>query len=273
MSNARILIVDDEPHIVEMLKMRLEANDYQVEDAQSGRDAISLMDDNKDFDAIMTDIMMPGMDGIELLQNIKEINSNIEVIIITGFASLNTAIEAVRLGAYDYIKKPFEDMPKLLHTVKSAVEKKRLVIENKKLTEDLKLANENLKKINIVLGDNLDEMIMLINCISTEIKEAQKKRGNFSLVGIKILGELNKEEIVNLREKIDKKLPSEEDKIGLYSDELILLILKRVDKSLASKQVDGIVKGLSKNTRDNIEVTVLTFPEDGSSTKELINKL
>ncbi len=167
MSAGKILVVDDEKHIVEMMRLRLEANDFTVAGAYSGPEALQVLEKQKDVEVVMTDIMMPGMDGVELLREMKKNYPDIGTIVITGFAALDTAIEAVRLGAYDYIKKPFNDVQALLHTVKCAVERKRLIVENRNLTAELKVSNEKLKKINLMLGDNVNELVMLHHIVES----------------------------------------------------------------------------------------------------------
>lgn len=165
MSNVRVLVVDDEPHIVDMLKLRLEAGNFDVTAATSGTEALEKL--GMGFDVVMADIMMPEMDGIELLRKIKEGAPDTEVIIMTGFASLDTAIEAVRLGAFDYIRKPFEDVKELMRAIGRAAEKKILVVKNRSLMKEITESNEQLKKINLMLGDNVNELVMLHHIVES----------------------------------------------------------------------------------------------------------
>lgn len=101
-----ILIVDDEPDMGEMLTKLLYSEGYLTDIAFSGKDAVKkVRTGNVDF--VMLDIMMPGMNGIETLQQIKDFQPEIPVVMITAYATLKTAQEAMKLGAYDYITKPF----------------------------------------------------------------------------------------------------------------------------------------------------------------------
>src|SRR5512143_1301621 len=101
-----ILIIDDEATLRESLGRLLTREGYAVTTAGSGEDALRLMGETG-FDLVISDIFLPGMDGIEVLRNIKDKNPEQLVVMITAFASLETAVEALRAGAYDYIMKPF----------------------------------------------------------------------------------------------------------------------------------------------------------------------
>jgi len=106
MESARILIVDDETVIRDGLKRVLEGQSFVVETCSSGFSAIELLQ-QREFDLIITDLKMPGMSGIEVLKSVKTLQPHIPVILITGFASIDTAVEAIKNGASDYITKPF----------------------------------------------------------------------------------------------------------------------------------------------------------------------
>ena len=106
MESIKILIVDDETVIREGLKRVLERESYIVETCSSGYTAIEIMQ-NQEFDLIITDLKMPGMSGIEVLKSVRTLQPHIPVILITGYASIDTAVEAMKNGASDYISKPF----------------------------------------------------------------------------------------------------------------------------------------------------------------------
>jgi len=101
-----ILVVDDEAVIRDGIKRVLEGNDFEVETCSSGHKAIELMQ-KKDYGLVITDLKMPGMDGIEVLKAVKALQADIPVIMITGYASIDTAVDAMKNGASDYISKPF----------------------------------------------------------------------------------------------------------------------------------------------------------------------
>ena len=103
----RILIVDDEERFRTTLGKRLTERDLDVETVGSGEEAIKIIKE-KLFDVVVLDVKMPGMDGIETLAEIKKVNPNLEVLMLTGHASVDSAVDGMRLGAYDYLMKPCE---------------------------------------------------------------------------------------------------------------------------------------------------------------------
>lgn len=128
---SKILIIEDEAPIRRVLnKILSEENDtYLVQEAEDGLKGIELVK-NEDFDLILCDIKMPKMDGVEVLEAIKKIKPEIPMVMISGHGDLETAIQTMRLGAFDYISKP-PDLNRLLNTVRNALDKKQLVVENK----------------------------------------------------------------------------------------------------------------------------------------------
>jgi DNA-binding NtrC family response regulator len=106
MDKKRILVVDDEKSMCEYLEIALDREGYAVDTAQSGKEALKLFRENE-YDAMIADIKMPELDGVSLLRKVRETNPAIPVVFITAYASMETAIESVRLGASDYVTKPF----------------------------------------------------------------------------------------------------------------------------------------------------------------------
>ncbi|TET37707.1 MAG: sigma-54-dependent Fis family transcriptional regulator [Planctomycetota bacterium] len=120
----RVLVVDDEPSIGEVLKIVLSKEGYEVVTSERGSEALEIVKSNP-VDCVIQDLKMPGMDGITLLSELKKLHPRVPVIIITAFSSWDTAVEAMRLGAYDYIKKPF-DNDAIRAVVARALEQKRI---------------------------------------------------------------------------------------------------------------------------------------------------
>ena len=115
-----ILVADDEKSIRDSIKMILEYEKYAVEFAESGAQAITTFS-SQTFDAVLLDIKMPpGKDGIEVLREIKQMNPDVPVIMISGHGTFDTAVEATKLGAFDYLSKPL-DRDKLLITLRNAL--------------------------------------------------------------------------------------------------------------------------------------------------------
>lgn len=141
----RILVVDDEKIVRESLFHWFEEEDYIVETAEDGEIALKKYEKEK-FDLLLVDMKMPGMSGLELLSKIKAIDKDALIIIITAFASVPTAITALKTGAYDYVTKPV-DPDELSHLVKKALEQKALKIENIQLKENI---DEIIKPDNLI---------------------------------------------------------------------------------------------------------------------------
>lgn len=121
-----ILIVDDEVNILESFKMFLK-DDYNIFTATSGEEALKIVEKGN-INLILLDIMLPDFDGIDLLRKIKDINKNIEVIMVTAIKTVKTAIQAMKLGAYDYITKPF-NVDEVVSSIEKCLEKQKLVRE------------------------------------------------------------------------------------------------------------------------------------------------
>ena len=128
---SKILIIEDEAAIRRVLTKILseESDTYIVEDAEDGIQGLEKIKNN-DYDLVLCDIKMPKMDGVELLEAVKKIKPEIPMVMISGHGDMETAIQTMRLGAFDYISKP-PDLNRLLNTVRNALDKKQLVVENK----------------------------------------------------------------------------------------------------------------------------------------------
>jgi two-component system nitrogen regulation response regulator NtrX len=128
-----ILIIEDEAAIRRVLnKIITEENDaYAVEEAENGLIGLEMALE-KEYDLILCDIKMPKLDGVEVLEKLKKVQPHVPVIMISGHGDLDTAVETMRLGAFDYISKP-PDLNRLLTTVRNALLSKKLIVENKRL--------------------------------------------------------------------------------------------------------------------------------------------
>lgn len=141
-----ILLVDDEVDLTAMLKKVFSFEGYSCITASSGQEALDTLKQYS-VQLVITDINMPGMDGVSLLRNVKEFDPDIEVIMLTGFASVETAVAALSEGkAFGYITKPLENLETFFHTVDKALENRRLRLENRSLIQQLKDANVDLEQ-------------------------------------------------------------------------------------------------------------------------------
>ena len=133
--SARILVVDDEEIVVRSCLRILGEGDYQLDSAQDGWEALKKIEENH-FDVLVLDIMMPKIDGLEVLQRVKESHPDIDVIMITGLSQIDTAVKAMKLGAFDYLPKPF-DPDELKLVVQRALERRQLMQENLDLKSEV----------------------------------------------------------------------------------------------------------------------------------------
>ncbi|MCX6640534.1 MAG: response regulator [bacterium] len=131
-----IMIVDDDPNIVQVLEDALSFKGYATRGIINSSDALRVYREEGEFDLVITDLMMPGTNGMELLEEIKKQDPNCEVVVLTGFGSTDKAVEALRKGAYDYLKKP-TNIDELFFTVSKAIEKRRLTLQNISYQMDL----------------------------------------------------------------------------------------------------------------------------------------
>jgi PAS domain S-box-containing protein len=132
------MIVDDEGEILQLLKKFLEDEGFEVFCAQNGRSALELLQQQR-VDVLVTDIRMPGMDGLELLRRVKRLDDLIEVIVLTGYASIEAAVNSMKDGgAFDFLTKPIENFEDLLISIEKALSHRHLRLENAQLLEALK---------------------------------------------------------------------------------------------------------------------------------------
>ncbi|MCJ7771582.1 MAG: response regulator [Desulfobacterales bacterium] len=134
----KILIVDDDPRMCESIKSLLSFEDYEITTTCSGKEALSLLSENE-YDIALMDIILPDIGGLQLMEQLNKRNHNTLVINITGNANLDSAIGALRMGAYDYLRKPFEH-DELLKTVRNALNQKILELEKKAVEGQLNQA-------------------------------------------------------------------------------------------------------------------------------------
>ncbi len=127
---ADVLLVDDEEQFLKVLSKRMEGRGLKVDTATSGEDAIKRVH-GKEFDAIVLDLAMPGMSGIETLKRIRSENPDVQIIMLTGHGSLEKGVEAIKAGAVDFLEKP-ADMSKIMEKIAEAKNKRVLLVAKKK---------------------------------------------------------------------------------------------------------------------------------------------
>ncbi|OGV66038.1 MAG: hypothetical protein A2283_08620 [Lentisphaerae bacterium RIFOXYA12_FULL_48_11] len=214
LADAHILLVEDEPSCRHAVTTLLEREGATVSITENAEEAVKLMK-SVEVEAVVTDIKLPGMDGISLLEHIKEANENLPVIMMTGHGSINSAIEALKLGARDYLIKPFGDDSQLINSVWKAIEHYRLTVRNTLLQEQLKESEETFR----TLFNNASDAIFLnqLNaygniCRFSEVNNLACTRLGYNLqeMNSKTLIDITAPEHRENVERIIKSLPQRE---------------------------------------------------------------
>lgn len=141
----RILVIDDEAIVRDSIVAYLEDSGFDVVEAKHGQQGLELFEEHKP-DLVLTDLRMPGMDGLHLLDEVHKLNPDAPVIVISGAGVMGDVVEALRLGAVDYLIKPLADMEMLVHTISKSLERRELLEQNRRYREDLEGANQELKE-------------------------------------------------------------------------------------------------------------------------------
>ena len=129
MSRARVLLVDDETEFVDALKERLEMRDLTVYTANDGAHALALVKEHN-VDAVILDLNMPGMDGIETLKEMRAYDDGLQIVVLTGYGAISTSVEAVRAGARDFLEKPV-GIDKLTKVIEEAADSRFTILEER----------------------------------------------------------------------------------------------------------------------------------------------
>ncbi|HLT23671.1 MAG TPA: response regulator, partial [Ignavibacteria bacterium] len=142
----KILVVDDEQSIIDTLKLILNHDNYQVDGCLDGASALKQVKEES-YDLILLDIKMPRMDGMEVLDKLMEMNPDEVVIMISGHGNIETAVEATKKGAYNFLQKPLPDLQELKIIVRNA-------IEHKKSKDELTKLRQELIESNVIIGES-----------------------------------------------------------------------------------------------------------------------
>jgi diguanylate cyclase (GGDEF)-like protein len=261
MKKANILVIDDEENIRELLRELLEDENFSVSTASSGEEGIEIAKERA-FDVVITDLKMPGMSGIEVIRKFKEKNSNTTVIVITGYPTIESAVEAMKEGAYDYILKPFNlDHIKLV--VRKAMERQNLLREAivDPLTEvyNLRFFHETLSR-EISRAERYSIPLSLLMIDVDDFKKYNDSFGHQA--GNTLLKELAKIFIDSVRKS---------DMVFRYGGEEFCILLPHTGKG-AVEVARRILYLVRKNLPVTVSIGISTFPEDAKSKEELIEK-
>jgi diguanylate cyclase (GGDEF)-like protein len=275
-----ILIIEDEPDILELLSGLLASEGYTIITACNGREGLDKFQEHNP-DLIMTDVRMPIMDGIEVLREVKTKESDTEVIILTGHSDEATAIDCLRLGAYDYFCKPLEDIDVLLTAVERVLEKRDLELKNRSLVQQL----EEMSIKDSLTG--LYNYRYLQKCLNEEIDRSRRYGHKFFILMIDAdhfkdvndtYGHLFGDHVLKkIGELISQELRST-DRLFRYGGEEFLVIMNEISKDQVPNAVGRQMAAIRNHTfTSEGQKTKLTvsmggafFPEDADSKVSLI---
>ncbi len=292
----RVLVVDDEPSICSLVSLMLTDNDFEVSIAENGEDALAQFQEDP-FPVVISDVMMPGMSGMELLTQIKDIQPEVEVVIMTSQSNVTSSIDAMRAGAFDFLPKPIEDLNIIPIIANRAFEnffrvneKQRLIAELERKNKGLAIANKTLKEMVI-----LDGLTGLFNhshfkeSVEIEISRSKRHQRQFTVLFIDLdnFKQYNDNHGHPAGDQLLKTLATligsrlrKSDTLARYGGDEFTAILPETAKVDALRIAEGIRKEVQNYPfpgrdvlpagRVSITVGVATFPEDGDATDVLI---
>ena len=285
----RILVVDDEQSLRIILSQVLTEEGYEVTIAHNGEEGLELFRQDP-FPVVFTDIVMGKMNGLELLHKVKQISPSTQVVIITSHASLDTSINALRAGAYDYLVKPFDDLEMISNVANRAMDKLYLTKENKRLLGELQLKNDQLMAANIALKELAvrDGQTGLYNhryfqeALTVEVLRCNRHDRGFSLIfldvdNFKMYNDVNGHPtgdvaLKSIGHQIGSRLRGS-DILCRYGGEEFAVILPETSKDLTCqigeeirKQIEEFVfEGEESQPGNNLTISlgIATYEEDG----------
>jgi len=270
-----ILIIEDEEDILALLSSLLESEGYTIITARNGREGLDRFQEHNP-DLILTDVRMPVMDGIEVLREVKTKEYDTEVIILTGHSDEATAIDCLRLGAYDYFCKPLEDIGVITAAVARVLEKRDLELKNRSLVRQL----EELSIKDSLTG--LYNFRYLQKCLDEELERARRYGHKFFILMIDAdhfkdindtYGHLFGDYVLKkLGELISNELRST-DRLFRYGGEEFLVIMNEISKDEVSKAICRQLAAIRNHTftYEDQKTTVTVsmggafFPEEADS--------
>ncbi len=292
-----ILVVDDEMSIRGVVASVLSDDGHHVDVAQSGEEALRLFE-KKHHPLVISDIVMPGMSGIDLLKKIKEVNAETLVIIMTSHAGLSTSIEALRSGAYDYLIKPFDNINDICIVTNRAVDKIGLLRENKILLDDLKQKNIETSKMNealrvLAIHDGLTGLYNhrhFHELLDAEIERSKRYMHVFSILFMDVdhfkkfndtNGHIAGDKVLHTLADLLMKNNRKSSVVARYGGEEFVMLLPEISRADALMFAERIRIHVAEYPFDGresqpegimtVSIGVASFPEDGNDSTTLIN--
>ena len=265
----RVLVVDDEPKICHLIEELLKLEGYQVDVSFSGMDALQMLK-RDDYQMMLTDLKMPGIDGLELIKKAKVESPEIRAIMVTGYATVDTAVQSLRHGVDDYITKPF-NIFELKKAVKQTLHTRQVAMENAQLLKDLKKAN---RELNINKNGLTEKMQMTGDQLTMAQKELVQRVSELATVNEiskAITSVLDMGALLSLcLKEINEKLKVKHSSIMFVDEEGEGLVVKachgdrskqamgktqKIDEGVAGRVVTGkrpiLVKDIRRDNRFN----------------------
>ncbi|HUW58525.1 MAG TPA: diguanylate cyclase [Planctomycetota bacterium] len=279
---ARLLVVDDEPMIRQLLTDVLGDEGYRVDTVTSGEEAVIKLRDTR-YDFVITDLMMPGMSGIQVLETVKQLDPETEVVVMTGYASLNTAVECMKLGAADYLNKPI-NIDEIRIILTRMIEKKRLQQKAKEVDFYKELSRT----------DGLTQLYnhkFFHQLLATEIARTRRYGGEVSLLMVDVdyfkayndhnghpMGDAALQKVAWILSEKSRDV----DSVARYGGEEFAVIAPETPKQGAIDLAERLrqeIEGadferaeVMPHGKFTISIGVASYPQDGSSKSELIER-
>ncbi len=277
----KILVIDDEEDIRTLLSSILESDGYHVITASNGREGLDQFQVHAPA-LVLTDVKMPILDGIGVLREIKAKESEADVIILTGHSDESTAVDCLRLGAYDYFRKPLENVDVFLAAIERVIEKRDLQQKNRQLLEQL-------TKMSIK-----DPLTGLYNfrhmqiCLDREIDRSERYKHSFFIIMIDVddfkdvndtYGHLFGDHVLKQLGKVARGALRSTDRIFRYGGEEFLIIMNEISLPEAKVAVARLLQAVREKTfsfgdhssKITVSVGCAVFPNDADDKNTLIN--
>lgn len=277
-SKGRIILIDDDPGVTKIVKKFLERSGHSVDTADSGEEGIRLTG-NGGYDIVITDIYLPGMDGMAVLEKIKSINADVDIIVITGFGSIESAVSFMKAGAIDYISKPI-NFDHLDIIIQKTLERKELI----------KAARERDIYFRMSLTDALTGMFnhkYFHDSLEREMLYSQRKKESLTIM----MADIDSFKAVNdnyghqagdmVLQKISSniiKACRSHDTVSRYGGEEFGIILPETGIEKSTRVAERILDAVSSNPYPpvarniTISIGIASFPEHAKDREDLIQK-
>jgi diguanylate cyclase (GGDEF)-like protein len=296
--DTRVLVVDDEPTIRTVIAQVLQENGYRVTEATSGEEALTKFR-QEPYPIVMTDVVMGRMSGIQLLEEVRLLDTDTLVVIMTSQASLEMATSALRSGAYDFLIKPFDDLDIISVVVNRANEKVSLVRHNRSLLDSLRKNAEELERVNQSLKEMADHDGLtgmynhrcLREALDREVSRVKRHGGCFSILFMDLdnfkqyndtHGHLMGDELLRELAGVFRERARRYTVLGRYGGEEFVAVVPEASREDARCYAEDIRRRVEEHQfkgretqptgRVTLSVGVATFPEDGRDSTELLRR-